>query len=459
MIVIACIFLLLYGLFEYLNGKIGRGAFVFFFFLTNGFHFLNTDWSSVKYTDYALVYLGFVILINIIEGNYVFFKPKIKIYKVAVFIGIYITVEFVRTIFLKEEIASLALANYRTYLPFFSFFIVQELRIREITYLFKQIAVITVISTILYDIQPLIHIRFLQHGIIDKYVSGNYERFRNIPYLAYFFLLYYTIKLKLYSLKTVVLLLIFGVAIVLTQHRAVMLAYIACVGIYLIIAKKGGKAIQYGIIGVVFAFFASDMIISRFEEKQNNTTTVEDIKTVISLEYNKAVRNEFSNDGGTLSFRVLLLMERVNYLVHNPRYLLFGIGTRHEDSPLTKKQFRFIIGTHRASNDTFGQISSGDLAWLNPLLRFGFIGIGILLYFSWLIISFLYRNCKQSDIAMGAFLFYLLLLFISFKNDHLFGSMQLFFIYLLLEYISRMKRINMIKRKYESINTLLYKRN
>ena len=456
MIVIACILLLLYGLFEYLSDQKGRGAFVFFFFLTNGFHFLNTDWSPVKYTDFSLVYLGFVILLNIIEGNYAFLKPKMKIYKVAILIGIYVSAEFVRTIVMKEEIASFALANYRTYLPFFSFFIVQELRLKEISLLFKQIAVITIISTILFDIQPLVHIRFLQHGIIDKYISGTYERFRNIPYLAYFFLLLYTIKLKLYSFKSVVLLLIFGVAIVLTQHRGVMLAYITCVGVYLVITKKGGKAIQYGIIGVVFAFFASDMIISRFEGKNNKTSTIDDIKIVMNLDYKQAVRDEFSNDGGTLSFRVLLLMERVNYLVHNPRYLLFGIGTRHEDSPYTTKHFRFNIGTHKQGTNTFGQISSADLVWVNPLMRFGIIGVGLLLYFSWLIISFLYRNRKQSDVAMGAFLFYMLLLFISFKNDHLYENMQIYFMYLLLEYIRRMKKIN---TKHGYINIILSTRN
>lgn len=454
MIVIICCILLLYGLFEYINGQKDRGTFIFFFFLTNGFHFLNTSWSTIKYADFAFTYMGGVFLINLFCRNFGFFKPRKQIYKIAILIGLYISIEFIRTIVLKEEIVSFALANYRTYLPFLSFFLIQELKLKDISLLFRRIAIITIISTIVFDIQPFIHIRVLQHGAVSDYISGNYERFRNIPYLAYFFLLFFTVKLELNSFRSIVSLLIFLFAIVLTQHRAVMLGYIMCVGVYLFIAKSGGKAIQYGIIGLLFAFLASDMIISRFEEKTNNTSITDDVVTVLNLDYNKAVRDEFSNEGGTFSFRVLLLIERIEYLVHNPRYILFGIGTRHEGSPYTNKQFRFILGTH--NNDSIGQISSGDLVWLNPLLRFGVLGIVFLLYFSWIILSFLYKNRKQSNLAMGAFLFYLLLIIISFKNDHLYGNMQLFFIYLLIEYIYR---INQIKTNYEGFYTIFHKSN
>lgn len=456
MTVTACLLFLLYGLTEYFKGQKGVGCFVFFFFLSNGFHFLSLDWCPAKYADFALAYLAVVATFHLLNGNFSFFKPTTTIYRVALFVGLYISIEFVRTIVFDEEVFSLALANYRTYLPFFSFFLVQELRFVDVTRLFKQIAVITVASTILYDLQPLLHVRFLQHDIVDEYVSGHYERFRNIPFLAYFFLLLFTIKLKLSDFKSIVLLMLFLVAILLSQHRAVMVGYATCVVIYLIMARNGWRVVQYGVIGAVFVLFASDMIISRFEAKDSKASTTDDVTTVMHLDYNRAIRDEYTNDGGTLSFRVLLLMERVNYMVQHPRYLIFGIGTRHEDSPYTKKQFRFNLGTHRQRTDTIGQISSTDIAWVDPLLRFGVIGMGLLLCFSSLIVVSLYRNRKQSDVAMGALLFYLLLIFLSFKNAHLYGNIQLFFVYLLLEYIHRTKRL---MRKYESIYTLTAKRN
>ena len=436
-VLVICAVLLLYGISQYDKGRKGRGAFVFFFFLTGGFHCLSQSWCPVKYPDFAVVYLMAVALRNAVKGNHKFFKPQIKIYKIVTIIGLYITLEFVRTIALKEEFLSFALANYRTYIPIFSFWLVQELKEREINSLFKQIAFITISSTVLFDLQPLLNIKILQHASISE------SRYRNIPYLAYFFMLWATVRIDFKRWKSVALVLVFLVAIVLTQHRAVMMAYVFCVCLHLLMTKNGGRFVQYGMIGLIVFMFAGEAIMDRFEkEGVNRNTTFEDIQAVVNMDYNQVVYNEFENENGTLSFRVLLLMERVNYMFNNPRYAVFGIGTRHEDSPKTQQQFDFVLGSRRALKGTFDQTSSGDLAWVNPLMRFGFLGIAILLYLSWVIIRFLYRRRNDSDLAMSAFLFYLFLFIISFKNDHLYGNMQVFFVYLLIESIRYSWRLN-----------------
>jgi len=424
-----CAIILLYGIVQYMKGRKGRGAFVFFFLLTSGFHFLSLEWCPVKYQDFALVYLLVVALLNILKGNYKFFKPQIKIFKVVSVIGLYITLEFIRTIILKEEIFSFALSNYRTYIPFFSFWLVQELKEWEIKRLLKQIASITIVSTVLFDLQPLLDIKILQHASVSE------TRYRNIPYLAYFFMLLATIRLDFSRWKSVALVLMFLIAIVLTQHRAVMMAYVFCVGLHLLMTKKRGRFLQYGLIGLVFSLFAGEAIMTRFEDDKNDRSTVEDIKAVVNMDYQSAASDEFENENGTLSFRVLLLMERVDYMLKNPRYIVFGLGTRHEDSPITQQQFDFILGSNRASRGTFDQISSGDLVWVNPLMRFGFFGIALFLYLSWVTIRYLYKRRNDSDLAMSTFLFYLFLMIISFKNDHLYGNMQMFFVYMLIEYI------------------------
>lgn len=436
-LLIVCFFILLYGLAQYEKGCKGRGALVFFFFLTGGFHFLNQSWCPVKYTDFAVVYLLTIALINAFNGNRKFFKPKTKIYKVASFIGLYITIEFVRTIVQKEEFFTFALANYRTYIPLFSFWLVQELKEREVKRLFKQIACITIWSTVLFDLQPLLQIKVLQHADVGVGIpeGSGLIRYRNIPYLAYFFMLLSTIKLDFNQWKSVALVLMFLIAVVLTQHRAVMMAYALCVGLHLLMTKNGGKFIQYGMVGLVVFLFVGEMIISRFESETKSRSTMDDIKAVMNLDYEQAINNEFENENGTLSFRVLLLTERIDYMIKNPRDAVFGIGTRHEDSPRTRQQFDFNLGTINHKTELIGQISSGDLAWVNPLIRFGFFGIALFLYLSWMIIKFLYKKRKDSDLAMSAFLFYLFLIIISFKNDHLYGNMQMFFIYLLIEYI------------------------
>lgn len=429
MIFLICIFILLYGLTQYIKGRKGLGAFVFLFFLTGGFHFLSQSWCPVKYPDFAVVYLIVVVLLNAAKGNNKFFKPQIKIYKVAAIIGLYITLEFVRTLVRQEEFFSFALANYRTYIPLFSFWLAQELKEQEVNRLLKQIAVITVISTVLFDLQPILNLKILQHANIGE------TRFRNIPYLAYFFMFLATIRLGFSRWKTVSLVFVYLVAIVLTQHRAVLISYAFCISVYLFLSRKGSKLLQYGLVGLAIFLFVGDAIINRFEGETKERSTLEDIKTVMNLDYKSAAYYENENVNGTFSFRVLLLMERFDYMLEKSQYSVFGIGTRHEDSPKTKQEFNFILGTINHNTELIGQISSGDLAWVNPLMRFGLLGIVLLLYFSWLIIRFLYSECRKSDIAMSTFLFYLFLILTSIKNDHLYGNMQMFFIYLLLEYI------------------------
>lgn len=441
-ITLVCFLILLYGLDQYVKGRKGRGALVFFFLLTGGFHFLNQRWCPVKYPDFAVVYLMAVALQNAVKGNHKFFKPQIKIYKIVTVIGLYITIEFIRTIVLKEEIFSFALANYRAYIPFFSFWLVQELKEREIKRLLKQIAFITILSTVLFDLQPLLNIKFLHHASISE------SRYRNIPYLAYFFMFLATVRLGFSKWKTITLVSVFLIAVILTQHRAVMMAYVFCIGLYLLMSKKGGKIVQYGMVGLVVFLFAGEAIMTRFEkEGVNNSTTLDDIKAVVNMDYQSAASDEFENENGTLSFRVLLLMERVDYMLKNPRYIVFGLGTRHEDSPITQQQFDFILGSNRASRGTFDQISSGDLVWVNPLMRFGFFGIALFLYLSWVTIRYLYKRRNDSDLAMSTFLFYLFLMIISFKNDHLYGNMQMFFVYMLIEYIrySNVKRVKNVE--------------
>lgn len=455
MMLLFCIFILLYSLTQYIQGRKERGAFVFFFFLTGGFHFLSERWCPVKYTDFAVVYIVAVAMLNAVKGNNKFFKPQIKIYKVVTVIGLYITLEFLRTLFLKEEFFSFALANYRTYIPIFSFWLVQELKEKEVKSLFKQITFITVLSVVLFDLQPLLNIQIFQHASINaSEYAGNQVRYRNIPYLAYFFMLLVTIRLDLKRWKTVALVLIFLIAIALTQHRAVMIAYLICVGLYLfMLRKEGSKLIQYVMLGLVVFLFAGEAIINRFENETMNRSTRDDIKTVINMDYKSAVNNEFEDEYGTLSFRVLLFVERVDYMLNHPRYTVFGIGTRHEDSPRTQHEFDFVLGSYRQSKDAKGQTSSGDLAWVNPLMRFGLLGIALLLYLSWLIIRFLYSECRKSDIAMSSFLFYLFLILTSFKNDHLYGNMQLFFIFLLIEHV---RYSNVKYKKYQEYENLTF---
>ena len=84
------------------------------------------------------------------------------------------------------------------------------------------------------------------------------------------------------------------------------------------------------------------------------------------------------DEGGSSIFRMAMLIERIDYLVKNPQYLLFGVGAIHEDSPNCYNRFDFTLGT-RNEGRMFGKclIESGDITWVPVSLRYGLAGVAI----------------------------------------------------------------------------------
>lgn len=436
---LVCFVVLLSAISQYASGKKREGLFIFFIFLSDGFHLLSEEWMEGapinKYPDFALLYFLFVCTRNI--RNRCFYKHDFSAYKTLYVLLFYLVVEFITTVLLGHEQFMFALKTFRTYILIGSYLLVAELNSKDIKKLIKQISVITIFTTILYLIQPFTGLKLLQHASIGDGVDG-VSRYRNIPYLAYFFLIYCTLKLKFTSVNSVIYIGIFIAALLLTQHRGIMIGYAMTIVLYLVVSRNLKKAMQYGVIGLFVLAIAGQYLENRF--KQDDTSS--DIANVLHMDYGTVADSNYDvESGATFSFRVLLFVERIGYLISNPQYLLTGIGTRHEDSPYTKRDFSFYLGTRKPNPQTGDwepcQISSADMAWLSPLMRFGVLGLFLFCLFTYQNIIFLYRNRNVSSLAMAAFLFYMLLLFISLKNDHLFGNLQLFFLFLFIELLRR----------------------
>lgn len=450
---VICFVVLFYAIGLYNKSRKRQALIIFYMFLSGCFHLVPEEWMNGapinKFPDFALLYFLYVCVRNM--GSSSFYRPALSSYKTMNILLVYIVIEFIATVMLGNEQFMFALKTFRTYILLGSYLLVAELDREDVIKLVKQISIITLITTLLYLSQPVIGLKMLHHASIGEGVDG-ISRYRNIPYLAYFFLIYFTVKLKFTSLKSVLYLLLFIAALLLTQHRGIMIGYVMAVGLYLIISRNSKRIIQYAIIGILVMGVAGQYLENRF----NQDNTSDDISNVLSLDYRSAVAQGFDVEGGaTFSFRVLLLMERIDYLVNNPKYLLTGVGVRHEDSPNTSRDFDFVLGT-RKPNPVTGQwepcqISSADLAWLSPLMRFGLIGLILFAIFTLQNMKILFLNRKSSNLAMSAFLFYMLLFFISFKNDFLFSDLHLFLLYLLIA-ITQNRQQNYIENESLDIN-------
>ena len=106
---------------------------------------------------------------------------------------------------------------------------------------------------------------------------------------------------------------------------------------------------------------------------------------------------------GTFSFRMAMLTERIVWLLDNPRYLLTGVGTMHEDSPKTLQMFDFRIAT-RNEDRYYGHtiIESGDITWVPIVLRYGLLGVFVHIML-FLILFINTRNRKDTLVMLAAF--------------------------------------------------------
>lgn len=440
-----CFFFLLYAIKENERGKKVTSNFIFLLFLSAGFGFFHEDWlygaPINKYYDFAIFYIFYILLRY---RNTSFFSNVI--YRLFGLLTLYSTISFVFTIVMGTEIFSFSLKTYRMYILSLSFVVFRGLNKQELKKLLYLTCLSTVIAAIVYVTQPLHKLPILDRMVdIDNYLlnKGGYVRYRNIPELLYFVTCFTLITFKLSNIRSVLLVALCGMSIVLTQHRAVMLGFFVIVGIYLLISRQMGKMIQYAVMGLVGFALVGSMITSRFnqEKGKERTTTMDDIHNVINMDYRSAAINGYDDEGGTFAFRVLLFVERFDYFIKNPQYMLTGIGMRHADSPYTKRDFSFVLGSAKKNKDTGiwepAQITSSDLVWLTPFMRFGLLGLFLYILITYRMLCFFYKNKDYGIVTMSAFLYYVLLIIISMKNDMLFAYKQLALLFLLMELIEK----------------------
>jgi len=415
-----------------MKGQKRKGFLVFFFFLTKGFYFLADSWLAgaplQAITDFALLYLLTALFIN--RGNLKFYKCLLPNYKWILVLFVYITLEFVFTLLLGREQFGYSLKMYRLYIPLLSFFLIQELDLESIKYVVKRICALVMFSVVVHSLQALFGVQLLFFASVLDSGTGTL-RYANIPELCYFVLIYLSVTLSVADWKNIVLLFVCMTSLVLSQHRGPMISYVMVMTLYVIMARSGKKIIGYGMVAIIVLLFAGNYISNRFV----GSDTGSDIKTVFSMSPSKSNTPADKHEMGTFTFRVLLLTERAAYLIDNPKYLLTGVGVRHEDSPRTK-EFDFKLGTaysDETGNEQLLQIISCDLAWLTPLMLFGVIGIFLFLKFTFKNIKYLFAFRCSSDIFMSAFLYYIFLFLTSLKNDFIFGMQHITFMVLIIE--------------------------
>lgn len=301
--------------------------------------------------------------------------------------------------------------RHNGYLAFF--FLINSFSWRDYRIFFKYVIIITVIHAILYISQYLFGINLSSQEIDLNEFGG--ARYRNDPpYLipAFVFLIFLIEENRLYKWYIV----LFILAVILTQSRGAIISTITVVFLFFILNKK---------MKIHTLLFISLITISIYNITLNYFPIISERFNDSYTQYNSFADLDFNNlesfyYQGSFIFRIGLTFERLMYVLSDPITTLIGVGYI-PDMDLTSPIF--ILGTESPILPVgYEQYNSVDIFFPNIITRYGITGSIIFLYliFQLFVFSFKHRQYLFGKILLTYLMSLLLISFIysSFYNGH-----------------------------------------
>lgn len=392
-------------LLSYFAGKYSYFLLIYYALMS---HLLMLDTSGVE-----SVGRDFCILINISITSFLLVKKRVSIYgkfdKFIVFFLLFYLLEFVITILLGIEGVAFGIKAIRGVLILLFYFVCKTIPVTSLSSFLKTALVITIIQGLLYLLQ-FANIHMLYGYSPEKYDLFGYNL--NIPVLTIPFI-FVSMGWNYVRRFRLLIILFLSFLVLLTGSRAAILS--VCIGLLfcLFIDRKriGRKKMLGLIVGAVLLMPIATKVIVDKSAKQGDSSVVSEIGSMIS---NPSVLLDFQHGSGSFVFRIAMLIERWKYLSDNPQYLLFGVGTIHEDSPTSHRRFDFVLGTRNEKRENgICQIESGDITWVPVSLRFGAIGTIIHILFFIIVFSL---SLKRTDFLKYIAPLYLCFFLLSFDG-------------------------------------------
>lgn len=348
------------------------------FLLTNGYMLIPEENISVKGSDFTTMLLLIITAIECIRDPHHFYVKNDAFGKVALWMMIFQVLVFIITLATKAETTLFAIKVARINILYIAYFIFRKIPCEQMRSYFFINMKIAIVMGVLFYLQ-LFDVRILQGRVDEARAATDQVRYANAPFMAGAYLLYSIFSKQNLAIKLIGI-VYWGGMMVLGMSRGGMLGMGAVIVAYLILSRNIKYAVVVGVVGLFAYLFVLPMFQYRDNQGQGVSTT-EDIRLV--FQGGNAV--VMGQQGGTFSFRIGMLLERWDYLIDHPQYLLTGVGDIHEDSPRCYRRFKFVLGTVNAGRK-YGQclIESGDIAWVPLLLRYGVIGM--VLYLSFFVI-------------------------------------------------------------------------
>lgn len=362
---------------------------LFFIFLRYGcFGFVETaEISSITIKMYDIV----IILITLLEWKKN--KDYFKVYNsrlswIIKAIVIFLTFEFVYTSLLDLESPRWAYNVFLKYFTFLLFFYVRNINIEDIRLFLKIMLVGSVVHGFFFYIQFL----GIDGFLVGRIEDGELSRYCNGPRWASFFILYCFFNDRISWFYRLFLLSFFLPVLFLALFRTSFIALGVCFAMYLVTRRQ----IKYTIFIVVGAVLLYGPITQVFQTREDSGPGTSSEEVFEVLRNPMSIYKNYSSGSGTFIFRTAMTLERVNYLIENPRYAPLGIGYVLENSD--HDHYNFSLGTQKGDTGLIYRLESNDVDWMEIVIRFGFVGSVLFLF---MILFWIYDGsklvCSTSD--------------------------------------------------------------
>lgn len=360
------------------------------------------------------------------------YSPRLDPFALYVFVFLLFYLgEFIATVTSNADSLSYAFKVVRISLMMTGYFAFRAIPFKAYERFFEIGLYITLLQGLLYLLQ-FVGIHILTGYDKEKVASEGFNFALNIPNLTYFYL-FYVLKARKYGKWRYAIFLFLFVLVLLTFVRAILIALLVALLIFFI--REGSR--RTVITGLVMVVLMLPFVMGVFRTKSSvrSTTTVEDITQVATDIENIDL---YSFNSGTLTFRIAMLAERIQYLSDYPQYAAFGVGAIHEDSPACANRFDFLLGTENLEKvGQRCQIDSGDIAWVPVVLRYGWVGTALHLLLFIMVFIVAWRARSTARIVVPIFILYFINTFDSVFFE---AGFPLFFTSLTMAWVFRSKR-------------------
>lgn len=434
--------LLLLAIALYICGQRTYSLLIFFFFAFYGFQIIpdelfETGLGFSKSTDFALVYI-FVLFVYGCFAYHDYIPLNRMTYLIAVYLVAILVIIGVNK-FIYGIGWSDILKTSRNYFFVLAYYPLRRVKKEEVDRLLKILLYIVLFQSLLFAIQAFTGKAILA-GEEDKSGGDLIHRFYNSPRMLYFFI-FYTLFVQPFGKKYSVFA---GIVLIITSflpmHRSLIIMVILTLSFgYLLNVGNLKRFIRYLPYALLIVVPLGVVLFA-----QIGSRTIADLQMVregdfASMEGGDEIESFEMDSESTFTFRIAHFMERYLYVQADKWNEFFGIGLMSEESPYTNNNLNFVIGLVDDKTGGVVQLESGDIAWSNFIVRYGYVGTLAYLSFYLGLAWFFFVN-RKDKLSLVLLLYMLLILGFSMTSDLLYQVSRNVFVLMLFDFVKNIKR-------------------